>query len=90
MVTCRYCGDPRVVETVGPRVALEECSDQAETLAFEGWVKVAHPAWWPNAHEDGTHQWGGAYHNAAINIMWQAWQARARTSPSLQVAKSDA
>jgi hypothetical protein len=52
-----------------------------EMAAFEAWAKQAHPGMWTNPHEDSTYQWGGHYHNAAVNLMWQGWQARAAHEP---------
>lgn len=62
-----------------------------EMAAFEAWAKASFPSMWPNPHEDGTYQWGGHYHNAAVNLMWQGWQAaRSAHEPCPECAHKDA
>jgi hypothetical protein len=53
-----------------------------ERDAFEAWVKSEHPQRWPNPGSGGTYHTNGAYHNAALQSMWCAWQGRAAHEPS--------
>lgn len=63
---------------------LSQASIEArERPVFEGWVKTAMPACWPNPSDEGAFifpecsEFAGQYFNRLTNYMWQSWLARA-------------
>lgn len=57
---------------------MEAQEEEYEREKFEVWAKAARH--WPNAGPDGRHTHdNGSYRNRALDQMWQAWMARARS-----------